>query len=113
MSETNMIGEANGIKLWNLMSTSDDAGEQSYFRSVQAAASKYGRVWFSDIVTQRETGKNQVIWEMNWDGNQSNWVVTKFHVCEGASEITPRMIADDVEEIVELDINDILVNSED
>lgn len=105
---SDMIGNKNGIKLWNMMSTSDDPDEQSNFQRLNAAATKYGQVWFCDIVTQRETGKNQVVWHLLWNAVKSIWEVSKFHAPVDAKEITPRM--EESEEIIEIDVNDLILD---
>lgn len=111
MTAPTMVGNKNGIKLWTMMSTSTDEEEKSFFARLGNAASQYGKVYFTDCVTQRETKKNQVIWLLQWDGKKSQWEVSNFLTPIGASEVTERMkepVIENTEEVVEVDIDDIL-----
>ncbi len=87
-----IIGNANGIKLWELMSNTQDKSEAEYFKMLSVAASKYGKVFFVDSVTERNTKENQVTWSMVWDPSKSVWEVSKFHVPRGAVEATDRLL---------------------
>lgn len=102
---SNLVGDKNGIELWELMNKSNDPEEQQYLIDLNNAATKYGVIWFKDSVTQRNTGKNQTIWRMEWNGKQ--WEVSKFMTPKGASDVTPRMKPQE-EVIIELDLSDIL-----
>lgn len=111
MAAPTIVGNENGIKLWNLMSVSTDKDEKAFFTRLNAAAPKYGKVYFTDCVTQRETKKNQVTWLLFWNGTKIQWEVSNFLTPHGASEITERMKEPkikDVNEIVEIDIDDII-----
>lgn len=86
-----VIGDTDGIKLWTLMAGSQDAREQQYFRQLQTAASQWGEVYFSDLLTQISTEKNQTTWRMYWDAPQNSWNVVLFHIPEGAERVSPRV----------------------
>jgi hypothetical protein len=88
----NITGEANGILLWRLMSSTTDAKEAEYFKRLNEAAMKFHRVWFVDLVTERESRSNQVIWCLTWLADKGVWDISKFHHSAGAVELTPRMI---------------------
>ncbi len=107
---SNIVGNRNGVALWNLMAASDDELEQDYFARLNAAASKFGTVWFNDIVTQRNTRNNQTVWQLTWHADKSHWEITKFHTPEGAQESTDRIdqFRFDTEEVIELGIDDII-----
>lgn len=111
MINVNMIGDKNGIALWNLMASTDDDLEREYFTRLNGAASKFGSVWFTDIVTQRENKNNQTIWSMKWDGKQ--WEISRFYVPKGIEVVTERIRgAQAEEELIELDNNDILADED-
>jgi len=111
-----IVGDADGIKLWNMMASSDDKTEQEYFNLLNNAAAKYGKVWFSDSVTQKLTRKNQTMWKMEWNNNDSQWEVSLFHIPEGVKKVNERISSfgkDPIEEIeIELDLEDILVEEQ-
>jgi hypothetical protein len=86
-----VVGDADGIRLWTLMASTTDAREQDYFRRLQTAASQYGEVYFSDLLTQIETGKNQTTWRMHWVADQNNWNVVVFHVPMGQPKLNERL----------------------
>lgn len=105
-----IYGDENGIALWNLMATSNNRLEQEYFTRLNLAASTYGTIWFSDLITQTETKLNQTTWQMTWHADQFDWEVTKFHVPEGAEIATERVRRFRIEnEIIELDADDIII----
>ena len=97
MSEPTMTGDTNGVNLWNRMATTKDELEASYTRSVQNAAQKYGKVWFSDSVAQRYTGANQPMYQMTWDPNAYQWIVTLFLTPETTPISPPKVKYDEVE----------------
>jgi len=100
MAEVEIKGHEAGVRLWNLMASSTDAEEQAYYKRLASAASQFGRVWFTDSVTQRETKKNQTIWSMEWHAQNAVWIVDKFLVPDKATEISPRL---QEEEVIEID----------
>ncbi|KKL58399.1 hypothetical protein LCGC14_2225740 [marine sediment metagenome] len=107
MTTPNMIGDADGVKLWNMIATSNDAGEKEYFISLNNAASKYGVAWFYDSVTQRNTKMNQTSWKMEWDNKTSQWKISLFHIPEGVKKVSER-IASFGQKPVELNFDDII-----
>ena len=112
MSETNMVGNENGILLWSLMSSSKNKVEKEFFKRLSAAASAHQKVWFSDIVTQIETNKNQTVWQMTWKADENVWEFTKFHAPEGAVDVTPRMKRfqqNGDPDLFEIDLEDLLL----
>ena len=110
MSQENIIGNKSGVALWNMMSASEDEFEKQYFKRINAAATKFGKVWFTDTVTQRETRKNQTVWQMTWLSSKSVWEVTRFHVPSEAKEVTDRIIdyLYPKEQVIELTAADII-----
>lgn len=102
MSQINMVGDEYGIRLWELMSKSADTEEQAYFQRLNTAASQYGKVYFTDVVTQRETKKNQTTWELIWDGTNSRWNVSAFLIPSGVDKISDRLKDD----VVEIEVDD-------
>jgi len=111
MSENNMIGNENGVALWNLMSSTEDVLERDYFVRLNSAASKFGTVWFTDTITQRETNKNQTTWQLTWHADRATWEVTKFHIPEGVKEATSRIDnhRNQPEELIELSLDDLII----
>ena len=101
-----LVGNPNGIKLWNMMSESEDASEQEYFNRLNHAATKHGVVWFTDTVEQKRTGKNQTFFQLTWYDDKKEWEVSLFLVPEGGSEEIRDRHDDDWEyidpEIIEL-----------
>lgn len=88
---SNLKGDTEGVKLWKMMASSTDDQEQAYFKRVNDAATKYGSAWFTDIVAQRDTGKNQAWFFIAWSKGTSQWSISLFHVPNGESrEIKPR-----------------------
>lgn len=83
---SNMIGDPEGIKLWNLMSHTEDPSERKYFERINRAATEYGSVWFTDIIAQRETKRNQAFFYMNYSQKQNAWEISLFMVPEGAKK---------------------------
>jgi len=114
MSETNMVGNENGIALWSLMSSTDDELEKEYFVRLNDAASKFGTVWFTDTITQRETKKNQTTWQLTWLADRSVWEISKFHIPEGVKEASSRIeqYRNQPEEIIELSLEDLIIDEE-
>jgi len=86
-----ITGNKNGIKLWEMMAASTDEEEKSYFSRLNGIASQYGKIYFTDYITQRETKRNQVIWCMLWNVKENQWEVSNLITPVGASEITKRM----------------------
>ena len=78
MSDTIIVGDESGVNLWNRMTSSQDAEEAAYLNGLNAAAQKYGVVWFSDCVAQRKLGANQTMYQMTWDPNNLKWNITVF-----------------------------------
>ncbi|KKM66240.1 hypothetical protein LCGC14_1483220 [marine sediment metagenome] len=108
MTNINIIGDKNGIILWNLMASTDDELEREYFTRLNGAASKFGSIWFTDIITQRKSKNNQTIWNMKWDGTQ--WEISRFYVPKRAKEVTARIRGAQLEEeLIELDTDDVLL----
>lgn len=108
MSEPKLKGDLNAIKLWHLMVSSSDEKEQAYLARLSAAATQYGIVYFTDMVTERETGKSQTTWVMEWRPEEQEWEFSRFLIPDGAKEVSDR-IRDFVleDEIVEMDIEDL------
>jgi len=86
-----ITGDSFGVALWNLMAQSNDDGEKLYFSTLSEAATQYGKVWFTDIVTRRETKENQTTFQMEWDVGNDQWVVDVFVVPIGADTSTERI----------------------
>lgn len=107
---SNVIGDKDGVRLWNLMSQTEDPVEREYFNRISRAATEYGSVWFTDIVTQRETKRNQTFFFMNWAPDKNKWEVSLFMIPEGANKNT-RDTADEDEGWEEID-PDIIVPME-
>jgi hypothetical protein len=105
MTKITMVGDENGIALWNLMASTNDRFEKEYFTNLNKAASKFGSVWFTDFVTQRKDRRNQTVWHLAWSGEQ--WKVSCFHVPEGVEKVSARIKGE--EELVELDIDDLIM----
>lgn len=99
MTQSNIKGNPEGIKLWNLMASSEDPEEQKYFSRLQTAASKFGSVWFTDIITQRNTSRNQTFFSLKWDEKDKLWNVSLFHVPEGASKQIEDRVVDEWEDV--------------
>lgn len=111
---SNMIGNETGVALWNLMVNTEDELEKAYFARLNTAASQFGTVWFSDTVTQRETKKNQTVWQLTWHADKSEWEVTRFHIPDDVKESTQRIdqFKYNTEEVIELSLDDILIDGE-
>lgn len=92
MTESNIKGNDAGVRLWSLMSASDDPSEQEYFRRLSDAATKFGQVWFTDMITQTAQNRNQTIWRMFWNRDDQFWSIERFLIPEGAEEMSPRLI---------------------
>lgn len=108
MESPKIIGDQDGIDLWNLMFSSADTAERAYVVSVSNAASQHGIVWFTDIVTQYSKKlNNQAIWRMEWNGNNNQWEINLFHLPEGASKRSPRLSAVEPEWI-DVSVDDII-----
>ena len=107
---SNMVGNENGIALWNLMAMSNYQEEKDYFVRLNVAASKFGTVWFTDIITQQENKNNQTTWQLSWNHDNNNWNISNFHTPEYAKEVTQRIKDFRYKEIavIEIDVNDIL-----
>jgi hypothetical protein len=106
MTDVKFVGDPDGIALWYLMNSSTDKIEQEYIKSVAAAAIKYGKVYFTDIVTQRESKmNNQTTWMMIWDENKIEWNISLFHIPNGAPRRSKRLSS----EPIELSVDDIIV----
>jgi len=86
MTDVKMVGDPEGIKLWSLMSSSSDEGEQEYFKRINAAASKYGSVWFTDVVAERKTSSSQAIFSLKWQGKKNQWEVATFFIPQGGTK---------------------------
>jgi hypothetical protein len=89
MAENRITGDPDGIKLWNMMSKSDNPAEQEFFQRLNAVAPQAGRVFFSDFVTQLETNQNQTTWKLEWNGE--NWEIALFHIPEGVNKVSDRI----------------------
>jgi len=86
MTNPNIIGDEEGIKLWNLMANSTDPEEQGYFKRLSMAATKFGSVWFSDVIAQRNARRNQSFFSLKWEADKKQWKVALFHIPEGAEK---------------------------
>lgn len=98
-----LMGDENGIRLWNKMASSVDNEERQYFQRLTDAAQKYGKIYFSDYSEQQKTKNNQALYSMIWNGN--DWVISLFLIPEGANILTYNN--DDMWE--EIDPNDIII----
>jgi len=93
------------------MAASQDAEEYATFVRLSTAANKYGKIWFTDVVTQRETKQNQVMWMMVWNAIKAQWEVSNFLTPAGALEITKRMrqpVIEQTDEVIEINIDDLV-----
>ena len=113
---TTIIGDENGISLWNKMAVSPFPEEISYFNSLSAAAQQYGKIYFYDCVTQAQQRLiNQARYCMEWDGN--NWNVSLFLLPENAKIISynppppnsTTVRTDDESLWQEIDPNDVII----
>lgn len=103
--ETKMVGDTEGIKLWNLMSSSIDKAEKEYFKRLNIVATKFGSVWFTDIIEERESSHSQAIFFLKWESDKTQWKISLFIIPKGATkEIQSRMEIEyvNVDDIVEL-----------
>jgi hypothetical protein len=92
METPKIVGDQDGIDLWNLIYNTTDALEKAYCDSINNAATKFGLVWFTDTVTQRSKKlNNQAVWRMEWNGKDNQWEINLFHLPEGASKRSPRL----------------------
>lgn len=110
MENIEIIGDSDGIALWNMMSESEDDVERAYFARICEAASKYGTAWFTDSVTQRETWRSQTLWQIVWNNKESKWEISHFCTPNGKPKTTKRI--DDFkeeQEMIELDIADLIL----
>ena len=87
---SNITGDPDGIKLWNLLSSSNDKIERDYVEQIRKVASKHGTVWFTDIVAQKKEKRNQTTWQMSWNKGQAKWVISLFYIPEGVQKIADR-----------------------
>jgi len=78
-----LVGDKDGIALWNKLGTSKNSKEIAYFNSVSDAATKYMKVWFTNIVLQEFTCANQPIYQLTWDANNGKWIISLFHIPDG------------------------------
>lgn len=101
MSEVTITGDPVGIKLWNLIAASTDPEEARYREQLNGAAMTYGKVYFTDLVTQREEQRNQTSWCMEWLPHKSTWRVSLFMVPEGTEKANNRL--KDPEELIEIE----------
>jgi len=91
VAKTNIIGDPNGMALWNLMSQSQDEYEKDRYNTLINAATKFKSIWFTDVVTQRLTKNAQTVWGMRWDDVNQYWNITKLHIPDGAPEVSDRI----------------------
>jgi len=101
---SNIAGDPEGIKLWNLMSQTEDPMEREYFERINRAATEYGSVWFTDVIAQRDTKKNQAFFFMNWSQDKNTWDISLFMVPEGAAKEIRSRDEDDVWEEIDPDL---------
>jgi hypothetical protein len=97
-----IIGDKDGIALWNKLGTSKNSKEIEYFKRLSDAAVKYMKIWFSDIVMQEFTRANQSVYQLTWEANNNRWAVTLFHKTDGIP--LPR-----ADRPIELDYKDIII----
>lgn len=74
------IGDKDGIAVWDKLGSSTDPQIKDYFKALGDAASKYGVVWFQDLIEQMAGNGNQISYQVEWNGN--DWVFNVFHVPE-------------------------------
>ena len=109
MSDPKLKGDLNAIKLWYLMASSNDEKEKEYMTKLNSAALQYGKVWFTDIITERETGEAQTTWMMEWRPDSYEWEFSKFLQPSGAEEVTDRIKKFEIsEEVNEIDTDDLV-----
>lgn len=82
---SNIIGDSEGVKLWDMMSRTTDPSEKEYFERLSRAASNHGVVWFTDIVAERHSGK-QPFFQLSWEQKNNQWRVSLFMIPEGATK---------------------------
>jgi len=92
MAEVTISGDDLGIKLWNLISESTDPEEMRYRELLNKAAVTYGKICFTDLITQREERRNQTSWWLEWVPAKSTWKVSLFMVPEGATRGSKRLL---------------------
>ena len=98
----NIIGDNDGIELWNRLGSSKNKKEINYFLSLSRAASKFGKIWFSDITRQEFTRANQTIYQLAWNARNNEWNISLFHKSDGIP--IPQK-----NEPIELDYDDIII----
>jgi len=111
METSKIVGDQDGIDLWNLMAASTDSIEHAYAISISNAASKFGLAWFTDIVTQRTKKlNNQACWRIEWNGKGSQWEIALFHLPEGAIKRSQRLgaIKTGEPEWIDVSVDDII-----
>lgn len=112
MTDSNIEGNEGGIRLWNLMASTQDPEERAYYERLSQSATKYGQVWFTDCITQRETRQNQTVWHMTWNTNTAKWNISLFLVPEGAAELSDRLLPEvELDDILwqDIDPNDVVI----
>lgn len=78
MSE--MIGNEEGISVWNKLGTTLDEYTQSYFNTLRENAQKYRKVYFSDVVEQRKKVlNNQKVFVLEYSVPLNRWEIQLFH----------------------------------
>lgn len=97
-----IVGDKDGIDLWNKLGTSKSQKEAEYFKSLSDAAVKYLKIWFTNIVMQEFTCANQPIYQLTWDAKNNKWTVSLFHKPDG---IPIRRVV----KPIELDYSDIII----
>ena len=76
MLEVELVGDEKGLALWNKLAVSTMPIEQEYFESLTLAASRYGSIWYSDLLKRINSKSNQPIYHMSWDGMR--WTISLF-----------------------------------
>lgn len=105
-----LVGDKNGISLWNKMVSSVNPEEQQYLQRLNDAAQKYGKIYFSDYVEQIKTKHNQATYSMVWDGSQ--WKIDLFLLPEGAQVIDYDNLPEEINDDSlwqEIDPNDLIL----
>lgn len=89
---TDMVGNEEGIKLWGLMYNSKDDEEIKYFKKLNDVCAEHGSVWFTDMIAERDSGKSQLMFFMQWSSSKKLWNITLFNAPQNVyKKILPRL----------------------
>jgi len=95
MTKPLIVGDTDGIRLWEFIGQSADPIDKENVELTNAVAERTGSVHFTDTVARNVCGKAQAWWHMLWVPADGQWHISCIYTPKGTSKLNERVTAAD------------------